>query len=120
MAEAHHFKEENNHLIFLDNLTVLITKENETWMAQGIEINYFAYGDSIEDVQDAFEVGLFETIKAHLNTNGNIIPMLEWAPSNILNKYYEKAREFSFTMLGAHEVKEAHMPMRNIRFLQAA
>ena len=120
MTEAHHIKERNDHLIFLDNLTVLITKENESWIAQGIEINYFAYGDSIEDVQEAFEIGLFETAKAHLNRNGNIIPMLEWAPGKILNKYYENLQEFSFTMIGTHTVEEADMPVGQIRFMQAA
>ena len=118
MTEAHHIKARNNHIIFLDKLTVLITQEEDSWIAQGIEINYFAYGDSVEDAQDAFEIGLFETVKAYLNRNGNIISMLQWAPAEILNEYYGDPQEFSFTMIGAHEVEaDKSLPVREIQFM---
>lgn len=119
MTEAHHIKHRNNHIVFLDKLTVVITQEEDSWIAQGIEINYFAYGDSVEDAQEAFEVGLFETIKAYLSMNGNIIAMLQWAPPEILNEYYDdQQEEFSFTMVGTHQVEESeHLPVGKIQFM---
>ena len=119
MTEAHHIKDSDNHIVHLDKLTVLITQEDDSWIAQGIEINYFAYGDSVEDVQEAFEIGLFETVKEYLNKNGNIISMLQWAPSEIINEYYEDAREFSFTMIGTHQVEsDKSLPVREIQFMR--
>ena len=119
MIEAHHIKERDNHIIFLDKLTVLITQEDDSWIAQGIEINYFAYGDSIEDVQESFEIGLFETVKEYLNKNGNIISMLHWAPPEILSEYFEEPKEFSFTMIGAHQVEaDKSLPVREIQFMR--
>ena len=110
--------ETDNYLFYIENLTVIITQEGDSWIAQGVQINYFAYGDSVKDAQKSFETGLYETVKAHLERFGSIIHMLEYAPDRILNKYYEEPQKFSFNQIGFVSVKEGALPVRNLRFVE--
>lgn len=73
-------------IIYVGALRVLVSPDCDQWFAQGIEIDYAACGDSIEDVQRRFEAGLIGTINAHLEKHGNIDLMLKYAPQSVWGK----------------------------------
>ena len=54
------------------DLQVVLAKDGDGWVAQGIELDYAACGSSKEDVKARFERGLGATIQAHLNHFGDI------------------------------------------------
>ena len=72
-AKAAHVTNGDNHAVVFDSLRVLIVQDDEGyWFAQSRDIDYAAGGDSLESVQRNFEIGLSETIKAHLEHFGSI------------------------------------------------
>ena len=62
------------------DLQVLLAKDGDGWVAQGIELDYAACGSSRDDVKDRFERGLCATIQAHLNRFGDIERLLKPTP----------------------------------------
>jgi len=72
------------------DLRVIICVEGDNeWYAQGLEIDYLAQGTSLEDVQDAFERGLKETISEHLKDSGDIRKLLTPAPADVWTDFYD-------------------------------
>ena len=122
MTEENHLLDNNDEIIFdeliLDNLIVIITeaKEQEYWIAQGLQINYFAYGNSPDEVKKTFKTGLIETVKENLKRYGNIIPLLEWAPHQIINEYWDAP----YTLNGDMPVDEEILPVKNLKFMKPA
>ena len=110
MTNAVHVNMENEHVVMFNDLRVLISGDNDKgWFARGIEIDYFACGESLEDVQRNFAIGFEATIKEHLKRYGNIERFLRWAPleeimdlldskkyvfANISKVYIEKDEDF--------------------------
>lgn len=110
MTNAVHVNMENEHVVMFNDLRVLISGDNDKgWFARGIEIDYFAGGESLEDVQRNFAIGFEATVKEHLKRYGNIERFLRWAPleeimdlldskkyvfANISKVYIEKDEDF--------------------------
>ena len=110
MTNAVHVNMENEHVVMFNDLRVLISGDNDKgWFARGIEIDYFACGESLEDVQRNFVIGFEATVKEHLKRYGNIERFLRWAPleeimdlldskkyvfANISKVYIEKDEDF--------------------------
>ena len=110
MTNAVHVNMENEHVVMFNDLRVLISGDNDKgWFARGIEIDYFACGESLEDVQRNFAIGFEATVKEHLKRYGNIERFLRWAPleeimdlldskkyvfANISKVYIEKDEDF--------------------------
>jgi hypothetical protein len=68
---------------------VLITKHEDGWVAQGLEIDYAIDGSSVEDVKKRFEQGLTLTVKANLRVHRNITRLLSnIAPPAIWAKFF--------------------------------
>ncbi|MFY9824301.1 MAG: hypothetical protein WAM82_23195 [Thermoanaerobaculia bacterium] len=76
------------HFIGIGNLRVMLTDDDGSWFAQGLEINYFAQGSSIEDVQRRFQNGLRETIDFYLKLYGNIDDFMHVAPPEVWAEFY--------------------------------
>lgn len=83
-AAVAHAGDANVQGVAVWNLSVLIVPDENFWFAQGLEINYGAQGDSVEDAQANFQAGLLATICQHLKVYGNIEKLLKFAPSEIL------------------------------------
>ena len=117
-AEAIHISSDDEHIVGIGNLRVVILEENEFWYAQGIEIDYLAQGDSLEDVQKSFEIGLGATIRENLKKHESIWPMLRWAPADVLEHILPATH--SFDQVSIHEIEkpeEAVFPFGGIQFL---
>ena len=54
------------HIVGIGDLRVILSKEDGSWFAQALEIDYFAEGVSLEDVKKRFEDGLVLTIDENL------------------------------------------------------
>jgi hypothetical protein len=97
-----------HHAVVIWNLSVLIVPDEKYWFAQGLEINYGAQGDTIEDAQKHFQDGLAKTIKQHLRVHGGIDKLLKFAPSAILKEAaLHKALIQPFAQVSFHEVLDA-------------
>ncbi|MEP7353047.1 MAG: hypothetical protein ABI824_07425 [Acidobacteriota bacterium] len=77
---------QGNHAVVVWNLSVLILPDEDGWFAQGLEINYGAQGDTLEEAQQNFQAGLKATIHQHLRVHGNIERILTFAPSRFLKE----------------------------------
>ena len=110
-AEAAHETQGKHHVVGIGNLRVFILPDGPFWFAQGLEIDYGAQGDSIEDAKKNFEDGLEATIDLHLKIYGNIESILEPAPSGVL---IEAARDLEllelYTQVSRHSAKVRQMP----------
>ena len=84
-AKAVHLadQDEAHHLVGLGNLRVVIVPDEDSWFAQGLEIDYAAQGQSVEEVQANFARGLRATINQHLQVYGNIKGLLKVAAPEI-------------------------------------
>lgn len=86
---ALHFTgKDGSQTVCLGNLHVLLTKHEDTWLAQGLEIDYAIDGDSIPEVKARFEKGLTLTIESHLRVYSDIKSLLRVAPQPIWDKFY--------------------------------
>ena len=79
-------KRKVHRTLLIWNLSVLIVPDENFWFAQGIEIDYGAQGDTVEDAQKHFQEGLTKTIHQHLKVHGHIDKLLKFAPSSILKE----------------------------------
>jgi hypothetical protein len=76
------------YVVGIGNLRVLITEDEGAWLAQGLEIDYFAEGESMETAQAAFQSGLLATIREHLKIHGHIKNLLTVAPEEVWQGFY--------------------------------
>ena len=98
-AVAVHAKVGSTHAVAIGNLRVMIVRDDDkSWFARGLEIDFAEQGTSLEDVQDRFEKSLTETIQEHLNVRGNIRELLRFAPSEVLQEYYDAAAGAHFQL----------------------
>jgi hypothetical protein len=118
---------EELHAVLLWNLSVLIVPDGDFWFAQGLEINYGAQGDTVEDAQKNFQAGLKATIQQHLKVHGNIEGILKFASSEILKEAAQHKDlikplvQVSFhEVLGAEAQKAIPFDGISYRVLQAA
>lgn len=110
------------HLVGIGNLRVIITNENESWFAQGLEIDYAAQGVSLEDVKKRFGQGLHATIKENLKLFGTIENLLHAAPHDVWVELWKCGKEFKrYTQIAVHEIPtEAQLPFQKIEYIGVA
>ena len=111
-----------DHVVGFGNIQVLITKdEPDGWFAQGVEIDYFAQGDSPEEVMKNFGRGFALTVGLYLENHGSIEKMLKWAPMEEY-KGLMSGKTYQFTQVSLHEIApqqtldSAELPFHNINF----
>ncbi|MCI0562114.1 MAG: hypothetical protein MN733_26810 [Nitrososphaera sp.] len=114
-SHALHAQDDDRHTVFLGNLSVLVSHEGDEWFAQGVEVDYGAAGDSLEDVQRRFESGLEATIHAHIDRFGTIERLLKFAPESEYRELTE-AEPYQFALITFHQVP-APFPFKGITYL---
>ena len=82
-----HVKGEGGDAVILHGLRVLVSRDGSGWFAQGLEIDYAAGGDTLEDVQRRFEEGLLATIREHLRTYGDLRRLVRPAPQDEWHRF---------------------------------
>ena len=95
-------KKGNAFAVFLAHIKVLVLNDDGSWFAQGLDIDYAAQGTSLEDVKKRFEDGLEKTLIEHLKSRGNISGVLQVAPKQYWEKYYQQPSHWVYTYGGVH------------------
>lgn len=130
-AIALHLSNGDEHIVGLKALRVLLSKDGNSWFAQGLDIDYAAAGASIESVQENFEAGLCLTVHEHLKMYGHISKFLVVAPQEAWQEYYDAKPEcikqrFSTIQLhqaGCEEVTQGKVnhfdfPFNKVQFIE--
>jgi hypothetical protein len=116
-------KDGTRHVVGIGNLRVLIVPDEKSWFAQGVEIDYGAQGDSVDDAKKNFERGFFETIDLHLRMHGNIEKFLVFPPSEVLREVARNKGTLEFyTQVSAHDISgtvASMFPFAGIDYLVA-
>jgi len=91
MSQALHAKSGDNHLSAISDLNVIILPDGDQYFAQAVEVDYFACGSSVKNVQRNFVTGLASTIRAHLEKSDTIKKFLVPSPEDEIRELEEKA-----------------------------
>ena len=106
------------------DLQVVVAPDEDGWIAQGVEIDCAAGGDTPEDAQERFEHALGALLQAHLSSFGNLEKML--SPVNSANLWAElalsaSASEWTYSHVSVHKFLPAEIdffPFKMIRYAQ--
>jgi hypothetical protein len=121
VTEAVHAKDGDQHIFGVKALRVLLIKDEASWFAQGLEIDYAACGNSVEQVKKNFEDGLEKTVHEHLVMHGAIDKLLKIAPQEAWDEYFKaqtdcvKAR---YTAIQFHTVNANALPFTEVQFIE--
>ena len=112
-THAFHLQNGDDHIFALGNIIVLITEADNGWFAQGVQVDYFACGESLEDVQRRFTQGLIATLEEHLVRFGTIENFLKWAPDEIRSKIQNKisSEQFTYTVVNKCHIERQGFPL---------
>jgi hypothetical protein len=107
-------------VVMLGNLRVLITKDDGSWVAQGLEIDYAIDGENLTAVKQRFETGLAMTVESNIRVYGNIDNMLKVAPPEVWADYYadrNTLRRFKHSQVRVFNLQD-HLPFDGIEFYE--
>jgi len=82
---VHAQTEDGTDIVKIDRLRVALMRDGNAWVAQGLEIDYAAEGDSIEEVKRQFQTGLMLTLRENVRVFGHIKNVLRAVPSDVWN-----------------------------------
>jgi hypothetical protein len=128
-TEAMHLQSGNDHIVGVKSLRVLIMPDGDSWFAQGLEIDYAACGDTVEEAKKNFGHGLHLTICEHIRLHGTIENLLKVAPMDAWQEFYKapaNAIKQSYSQLtGVKRILESDeadvtLPFDGIEYLEAA
>lgn len=113
-----HIQAENNHSVCVAALRVLLSEGDGGWYAEGVEIDYAAYGKTLKEAQENFEKGFIRTIHLHIAKFGNLDKFIKWAPQSVLEKL-PRARPYKVDTFSTHNIEvESPLPINSINYLQ--
>lgn len=101
-AAIHATSDDGKHQAVGINLRVLILPDGKFWFAQGLEVDYGAQGDTIEQAKEHFEQGLAGTVRLHIQKHGHIEKLLRgasaesWKEARTNNANIERFMQVSF------------------------
>ena len=106
------------------DLQVLIARDgDESWVAQGVEVDYAVCGTSSDDVRKRFQLGLGKMIQAHFDHFGNLGKLLKPAPMDDwtnLVRSQPQAQEWLYTSVSVHEFVDSQrvsdIPFARIKY----
>lgn len=117
--------EGEDHDVGIGNLRVLIAKDGSAWSAQGLEIDYTAQGNSVEEAKERFADGLRATVREHLRIVGTIEPLLQVAPSEFWREFFDSAPKDErkrFSQVSVHRIETDDtldsLPWNRIEYLE--
>ena len=120
MTDATHIQIEEAHVVMFNDLRVLISGDDQSgWFAQGIEIDYYACGDTLEAVQSNFANGFQLTLEDHLSRYGDIERFLRWAPFDEIMKLMDSTK-YNFSNINKFHIKkekDVFFPFDNLCFI---
>jgi len=107
----------------IKGLRVLITRDGEHWFAQGLEIDYSAYGATVDDVKDKFAEGLCRSLAANISAFGHTNNFVKIAPEEEWKRFLQGgAEEFRLSMVRDIELPDnlpdPGLPFDSIHFYE--
>lgn len=129
VAHLQNTENENHHAVIVECLRVLlIQEEEEQWFAQGLELDYAAAGDTVDDVKERFQQGLGVTITEHLKIYGSVENLLRVAPQETWDLWLKADKHYNFTHATLHDLgdnkeimtKSRRLPFSSIQFMEPA
>jgi hypothetical protein len=72
MKTEHSIGADGKHRIAIDGLRVWLFQEDDQWIAQGIDIDYAASGETVERAKEMFELGFCLTLVENIRRYGSI------------------------------------------------
>ena len=93
-------------------LRVLMIEEDGIWYAQGLEVDYAAEGDSLDDAKHRFARGLEATIEQHLMTYGSVEKLIRQAPAEFWHRYLSEPTKWRLSGRGVLHAA----PWQNVGF----
>lgn len=115
---ALHLEKELTHVVGIGNIRVILFKEDGSWIAQGLEIDYAAYGKTKNEAKKNFEVGLEGTVDLHIKIHQSIKKLLKVAPPEIWQAAYSKGTEYRFSQVTFHDDLFKALPYQGIDFFE--
>ena len=117
--------EDGSHVVGIGDLRVVIIPDGDSWFAQGLEIDYAAQGDTVENAQENFQNGLAATIHEHLKIHGTIKNILRIAPQEAWDLVFSTTAEpHTFSQVSFHQISEMQgllsLPFQGIKYLEQA
>ena len=99
-------EDRRTQIVGIGNLRVMIMKTPTYWFAQGLEIDYAAQGETIEEVKECFQTGLDLTIKEHLTVHDSIEKLLVPAPKTVWREFFESRNcvVAHYSTIGVHKM----------------
>lgn len=80
---VHAQTEDGLDIVLIDRLRVALLRDGDFWVAQGLEIDLAAQGNTLEEAQRKFERGLVLTLRENLRIYGKIDHALRVAPAEV-------------------------------------
>lgn len=100
-------------------MRVMVTHDDGSWFAQGIDLDYAAEGETFEDMKSRFESGLVATIQEHLNVYGALEQFIKPPPAEVLSEFHAGAGdEYECSMLSEFEAFGPHLRFSGIEYFQ--
>lgn len=130
-TRAFHATDGSKHVVGVKDLHVMLLKDGKGWFAQGIEIDYAAGGESLDEAKKNFEDGLAMTIKEHLARHGTIDKLLTPAPPASWKEFYDSPMDAKalYSTVQAYEIlkraisedaaRKLPFPFGAVRFIKA-
>jgi hypothetical protein len=91
------------------DLRVLIVPEGGQWVAQGLEIDYVAYGATVNEAKANFENGLAATLQHNMEAFGTIENVLKVAPEDVWSEFWRTApgSRNQYSQISVHHLSKA-------------
>lgn len=107
LPEAIHatHRDGKTHAVAIKNLRVLIKQDGDFWVAQGLELDYSAYGKDIEQAKERFENGLRSTLHHNIEAFGTIENVLRVAPDEVWRDFWRStgSQKKRYSQISIHE-----------------
>jgi len=101
----------------IGNLRVFITRDDGSWFAQALEIDYASEGSTLAKVKKNFEYGLAATIHEHLKAFGNLEKLVQPAPQESWLELFRAAKmKGLYSQLSVHAFES--LPFQQIQYFE--
>lgn len=90
----HHSLDHNSgqHTVSVGPMRVMVVPDGEYWFVQGLEVDYFAEGTSVDHALQMFVHGLELTIEEHIKMYGHVKKLTVSAPQHVWDEFYSNAQ----------------------------
>ena len=115
MAETLHANQDSKHVVAVNALRVMVVPDSIGFLAQGVEIDYFAAGASEAEAMDSFQKGFALTVDAHLKKFGSLKRLLK-SRRSVVEQFSAEEDCWVFSQVSFHKVAQLDASAPELRF----